>query len=61
MVRRPTKALEVMDHATSAGAGAAATSLLWLPSLNPLLQFVLTVMGITWIAMQMYRFHKEGK
>jgi hypothetical protein len=50
-----------MDHATSAGAGAAITSLLWLPTLNPWLQLVLTGMGIVWIAMQMYRYNKEDK
>jgi len=48
-----------MDHATSAGAGAGLTALLWLPALNPYLQLILTVISILWIARQFYRSFKD--
>jgi len=43
-----------METATTAGAGAMVTTPLWLHTINPYLQAVGFVMGIAWIAVQMY-------
>jgi hypothetical protein len=44
----------VMETATTAGAGVAMTSPLWLQTVNPYVQFVVAVMGGVWIAVQLY-------
>jgi len=44
----------IMETATTAGAGIAVTSPLWLQTLNPYLQAIAVVVGVAWIAMQMY-------
>jgi hypothetical protein len=52
----------VMETATTAGAGVAITTPLWMHSVNPYLQFVALVLGITWIGMQMfYKIRNERK
>jgi hypothetical protein len=43
-----------METATTAVAGAAVTTPLWLQAITPYMQFVAVAMGVAWIAMQMY-------
>ncbi|MGM5019217.1 hypothetical protein [Tardiphaga sp. 367_B4_N1_1] len=43
-----------METATTAGAGVAITSPLWLQTINPYVQFVVACMGGIWIAVQLY-------
>ncbi|MBW7970963.1 hypothetical protein [Bradyrhizobium sp. BR 10289] len=38
-----------MDHLTTAGAGAAMTSPLWITTLNPYIQFTVAVLGAVWL------------
>jgi membrane protein implicated in regulation of membrane protease activity len=49
----------VMDHVTSAGAGAALTTPWWLTALNPWLQTLVLILSAAWLLMQMYRFAKK--
>lgn len=44
----------VMETATTAGAGAALTSPLWLNTVNPYLQFTVGVLGAIWLVVQLY-------
>lgn len=44
----------VMETATTAGAGVAITSPLWLQAVNPYVQFIVACMGGVWIAVQLY-------
>jgi hypothetical protein len=44
----------VMEHFTTAGAGVAMTTPLWLETLNPYVQFTVAVMGGIWIGVQIY-------
>lgn len=39
-----------MEHVTSAGAGVALTTPLWIQALNPYVQFVVAVLGGLWLA-----------
>lgn len=43
-----------MEHFTTAGAGVAMTTPLWLETLNPYVQFTVAVMGGIWIGVQIY-------
>lgn len=43
-----------VDRATYVAAVASATNLAWMPQLQTGLSIVLTVMGIAWLAMQMW-------
>lgn len=43
-----------METATTAGAGAAMLSPLWLQTVNPYVQFVVAIMGGIWLATQIY-------
>lgn len=44
----------VMETATTAGAGVALTSPLWLNTVNPYLQFTVGVLGAVWLVVQLY-------
>lgn len=44
----------LMETATTAGAGAALLSPLWLTTINPYVQFVVAVMGAVWLGVQIY-------
>jgi hypothetical protein len=44
----------IMETATTAGAGIAITSPLWLQTLNPVVQFVVAIMGGVWLGVQIY-------
>lgn len=48
-----------MDHVTTAGAGVAITTPLWIQTLNPYVQFVVALLGGAWLAMQMYYKYRE--
>lgn len=39
----------LMDTATTAGAGAMLTSPLWITTLNPYVQFTVAVLGALWL------------
>ena len=43
-----------METATTAGAGVAVTSPLWLQTLNPYVQLSVALLGGVWIAVQIY-------
>jgi hypothetical protein len=53
----------VMDSATSAGAGIAITSPLWIIQIaNPYIQFIVAVMGGVWLGVQIYyKIKNKGK
>jgi ABC-type multidrug transport system permease subunit len=52
----------VMETTTTAGAGAMLTTPMWLSTINPYLQTAGVVMGILWLAMQMYyKFKNERR
>jgi hypothetical protein len=44
----------IMDHLTTAGAGAAMTSPLWIQTLNPYVQFTAAVLGGVWLAVKIF-------
>lgn len=44
----------VMETTTTVGAGAMVSTPLWLSAINPYLQAVGVILGITWIGVQMY-------
>jgi hypothetical protein len=44
----------VMETVTTAGAGAAFTSPLWLHTLNPYVQFAVALLGGAWLCVQIY-------
>jgi hypothetical protein len=44
----------VMETATTAGAGAALTSPLWLATLNPYVQLAVGILGGVWLVVQIY-------
>lgn len=50
-----------METTTTAGAGAMITTPMWLTTISPYLQTIGVVMGIAWIAMQMYFKIKDRK
>lgn len=51
-----------METATTAGAGAAVLSPLWLNSVNPYIQFVVAIMGAVWLGVQIfYKIKSERK
>jgi ABC-type multidrug transport system permease subunit len=51
-----------METTTTAGAGAMLTTPMWLSTINPYLQTAGVVMGILWLAMQMYyKFKNERR
>jgi hypothetical protein len=56
----------IMEHLTTAGAGAAITSPLWLQTVNPYLQFTVACLGGIWLITQIITklystfFKKEG-
>lgn len=41
-----------MEHITTAGAGVALTTPLWLQTVNPYLQFAVALLGAIWLATQ---------
>lgn len=43
-----------METVTTAGAGVAVTSPMWLHTVNPYVQFVVAVMGGVWLGVQIY-------
>lgn len=43
-----------MEVTTTAGAGVAITTPLWLSTMNPYIQFVVAVMGGVWLGVQIY-------
>lgn len=43
-----------METMTTAGAGVALTSPLWLNTVNPYLQFTVGVLGAVWLLVQLY-------
>ena len=52
-----------METATTAGAGAAIVSPWWLPLLHDAIAgWLLPLMGVAWLAMQMYyKYKKESR
>jgi hypothetical protein len=44
----------VMETATTAGAGVAVTSPLWITTLNPYIQFTVAALGAVWLCVQIY-------
>jgi hypothetical protein len=51
-----------METFTSAGAGAALTTPLWMQHINPYAQFVVCVLGGVWFAVQIYyKIKHHGK
>lgn len=44
----------VMDHLTTAGAGAAIMSPWWLPALHNGAEFALPFLGCSWLLIQIY-------
>ena len=51
-----------METFTSAGAGAALTTPLWLQHVNPYAQFTVCVLGGVWFAVQIfYKIKSHGK
>jgi hypothetical protein len=44
----------VMETVTTAGAGAALTSPLWIQTLNPYVQFTVAVLGGVWLAARIF-------
>jgi hypothetical protein len=44
----------VMETATTAGAGAALTSPLWLNTVNPYIQLAVGLLGGVWLIVQIY-------
>lgn len=50
----------IAERTTNWIAGGAALSWAWMPPFNEALQIVLTLMGIAWLAMQMY-YKVRGK
>jgi hypothetical protein len=52
----------LMDHVTTAAAGAAIVSPWWLDSLHSGAQYLLPFMGCVWLAVQIYyKVKKERK
>jgi hypothetical protein len=43
-----------METVTTAGAGVAITTPLWLQTMNPYVQFTAAVMGAIWLGVQIY-------
>jgi hypothetical protein len=43
-----------METATTAGAGAALTSPLWLNTVNPYIQLAVGLLGGVWLIVQIY-------
>lgn len=43
-----------METVTTAGAGVAITTPLWLQTVNPYAQFVAAVLGAVWLGVQIY-------
>jgi hypothetical protein len=43
-----------METATTAGAGAALTSPLWIDTVNPYIQFTAGALAVVWLAVQIY-------
>jgi hypothetical protein len=43
-----------METVTTAGAGAALTSPLWISTLNPYIQLVVGILGGVWLVVQVY-------
>jgi hypothetical protein len=44
----------VMETVTTAGAGAALTSPLWLNTVNPYIQLAVGLLGGVWLIVQIY-------
>jgi hypothetical protein len=52
---------KVMDHVTTAGAGAALTAPLWIDTLNPYIQFTAGALAVVWLSVQIfYKIKHKG-
>lgn len=44
----------IMETVTTAGAGAALTSPLWITTVNPYAQLLVAILGGVWLVVQIY-------
>lgn len=51
----------LMDHITTAGAGASLTAPLWIDTVNPYIQFTAGALAVVWLAVQIfYKIKHKG-